>query len=234
MGCFIEKRLGRLGWALLVAAAVNTLLNVLLIPPFGVTGAALATLLGYLAIPLFIAIVAQRTRPFPFEWGRVVTVFVVYLVLAGAGIMLSDRSDLMTLSLRALLLFSYLPLLWALRIFDSHELQLATHILRQPQLVLRRITGSAMNTSPLVSLILVTYNSRALLEPFFAALGETRYAPYEVIVVDNASTDETVAYLTTQQPQVRVLAHPANLGFGRACNQGRPDRARRSPDLPQP
>lgn len=77
-----------------------------------------------------------------------------------------------------------------------------------------------MNTSPLVSLILVTYNSRALLEPFFAALGETRYAPYEVIVVDNASTDETVAYLTTQQPQVRVLAHPANLGFGRACNQG--------------
>lgn len=141
VGLFIEKRLGRLGWALLVAAVVNTLLNVLLIPPFGVTGAALATLLGYLAIPLFIAIVAQRTRPFPFEWGRVVTVFVVYLVLAGAGIMLSDRSDLVTLSLRALLLFSYLPLLWALRIFDRHEIQLATHILRQPQLVLRRITG---------------------------------------------------------------------------------------------
>jgi hypothetical protein len=72
----------------------------------------------------------------------------------------------------------------------------------------------------LVSLIIVTYNSVGELPGFFAALAETTYAPYEVLVVDNASRDETLRYLAEHQPQVRVLANRDNLGFGRACNQG--------------
>ena len=46
-------------------------------------------------------------------------------------------------------------------------------------------------TTPLVSLIVVTYNSAPLLPAFFAALATTTYAPYEVLVVDNASQDGT-------------------------------------------
>jgi hypothetical protein len=46
-------------------------------------------------------------------------------------------------------------------------------------------------TTPLVSLIVVTYNSAALLRDFFAALATTTYAPYEVLVVDNTSQDGT-------------------------------------------
>lgn len=77
-----------------------------------------------------------------------------------------------------------------------------------------------MSNQPLVSLIVVTYNSAALLPAFFAALATTDYAPYEVLVVDNASGDTTLRYLSETQPQVRVLANPTNVGFGRACNQG--------------
>ncbi len=73
---------------------------------------------------------------------------------------------------------------------------------------------------PLVSLIVVTYNSAGLLPGFFAALATTRYKLYEVIVVDNASHDTTLDYLAQNQPQVRVLANQANVGFGGACNQG--------------
>ncbi|MBC8162210.1 MAG: glycosyltransferase family 2 protein [Roseiflexaceae bacterium] len=74
-------------------------------------------------------------------------------------------------------------------------------------------------SQPLVSLILVSYNSANLLPDFLAAIGATTYAPYELIVVDNASTDGTLAYLAGQT-QVQVIASGANLGFGRACNIG--------------
>lgn len=72
---------------------------------------------------------------------------------------------------------------------------------------------------PLVSLILVTYNSARLLPAFFDALAGTRYAPYELIAVDNASADGTAEELA-RRPGVRLLANAANVGFGRACNQG--------------
>jgi N-acetylglucosaminyl-diphospho-decaprenol L-rhamnosyltransferase len=75
-------------------------------------------------------------------------------------------------------------------------------------------------TTPLVSLIVVTYNSAALLPDFFAALATTKYVPYEVLVVDNASQDGTPQVVSTAYPTARLIANRENLGFGRACNQG--------------
>ncbi len=42
----------------------------------------------------------------------------------------------------------------------------------------------------------------------------------EIIVVDNASTDHSVAFLQPQFPHVKFLANETNLGFGAACNLG--------------
>jgi GT2 family glycosyltransferase/glycosyltransferase involved in cell wall biosynthesis len=43
---------------------------------------------------------------------------------------------------------------------------------------------------------------------------------YELIVVDNASTDGTAEYLCKMGSRVRVITNRENLGFARACNQG--------------
>lgn len=75
-------------------------------------------------------------------------------------------------------------------------------------------------TAPLVSLIVVTYNSTPLLPAFFAALATTKYAPYQVILIDNASWDGTPQLVAADYPTVQLLANRENLGFGRACNQG--------------
>jgi GT2 family glycosyltransferase len=72
----------------------------------------------------------------------------------------------------------------------------------------------------LISLIVVTYNSAALLPAFLEALAATEYAPYELLVVDNASSDGTPRLTTELFPTARVLANQENVGFGRACNQG--------------
>ena len=73
---------------------------------------------------------------------------------------------------------------------------------------------------PLVSLVVVTYNSAPLLPAFFAALAATTYPAYEVVVVDNASRDTTLRYLDETQPGVKTLVSTTNRGFGPACNQG--------------
>ncbi len=84
----------------------------------------------------------------------------------------------------------------------------------------RSVSVDVNDASPLVSLILVTYNSADLLPAFFAALERTAYTRYEVLVVDNASTDGTVRYLAAAQPELPLLVNRENVGFGRACNQG--------------
>jgi len=77
-----------------------------------------------------------------------------------------------------------------------------------------------MTDQPHISLIVVTYNSAARLPDFFAAIEMTRDAAYEVLAVDNASSDGTAQMIVERYPQARLLANAENLGFGRACNQG--------------
>ncbi len=78
----------------------------------------------------------------------------------------------------------------------------------------------------LLSIIIVSYNTAALtLQTIKSALNETDDSTLlkdksEIIVVDNASNDNSVADIKKTFPQVRVLANPENLGFAKANNQG--------------
>lgn len=67
-----------------------------------------------------------------------------------------------------------------------------------------------------VSVIIVNFNGRHHLERCLPSLFLTRGVDLEVIVVDNASRDDSVAWLARCHPQVRVIAEPRNHGFGQA------------------
>lgn len=77
-----------------------------------------------------------------------------------------------------------------------------------------------MQNTPLVSLIIITYNSAQCLPALLESLAHTHYPGYEIIVVDNASADSSVQLVARHAPQARLLLNHENLGFGRACNQG--------------
>jgi GT2 family glycosyltransferase len=70
-----------------------------------------------------------------------------------------------------------------------------------------------------LSIIIVNWNTRGLLRDclvtLFAGLGGLRA---EVFVVDNGSTDESLAMLGAEFPQVIAVANPRNLGFAAANN----------------
>jgi len=72
---------------------------------------------------------------------------------------------------------------------------------------------------PTVSVIIVTYNGRELLESCLRALFAGERAPDEVIVVDNASRDGTCSWLAQTYPRIRVDRCTANLGFAAANNR---------------
>lgn len=72
-----------------------------------------------------------------------------------------------------------------------------------------------------VSVIIVSYNCSAYLRSCLQKLSiYLQAARDEVIVVDNASEDDTVHLLRTEFPWVKLIEAGGNLGFGRANNLG--------------
>ena len=76
--------------------------------------------------------------------------------------------------------------------------------------------------SPRVSVVVVTWNGRALLERFLPSVLATDYPDLEVVVADNASTDGTAAWLAEAHPEVVVARHGENLLFAGGNNAAVP------------
>ena len=75
-------------------------------------------------------------------------------------------------------------------------------------------------SNPLVSVVIPNWNGKHHLEACLPSLFAQTYRPFEVIVVDNGSTDGSVEWLATAWPQVRVVAFPQNRGVVAAFNAG--------------
>lgn len=82
-------------------------------------------------------------------------------------------------------------------------------------------TSSEMaDARPAVSVIVVNYNTKELLDTCLTRLQNSREVSYEIIVVDNGSTDGSVPVLQEQYPDVQVIEFSRNEGYARAINAG--------------
>lgn len=71
------------------------------------------------------------------------------------------------------------------------------------------------------SIIVLNWNGRELTRNCLRSIKEeTDYPDYEVIVVDNGSTDGSQQMLRNEFPWARLIENPTNLGFARGNNQG--------------
>lgn len=78
-----------------------------------------------------------------------------------------------------------------------------------------------MTSEDMISICMVSLDCWAVLQPCLLSLYDVPpRRPVEVIVVDNASRDDTVAHLARQFPSVSVICNTDNVGFTRATNQG--------------
>ena len=76
-------------------------------------------------------------------------------------------------------------------------------------------------TAPALSVVLVCWNNKAYLEPCLKSLYESgmKY-PFDVVVVDNGSTDGSQQMLAEKYPDVIIIQNAWNVGLGKASNQG--------------
>ncbi len=71
-----------------------------------------------------------------------------------------------------------------------------------------------------ISVIIVNYNGVRYLARCLNALAQQTFSDYEVILVDNASKDDSVAFIRRAYPSVCLIESPENLGFGGGNNLG--------------
>lgn len=75
-------------------------------------------------------------------------------------------------------------------------------------------------TDPHVSIIIVNWNGKTFLQDCLGALREQTYRKFEIILVDNASKDDSVVYVSKCFPEVKIVALQNNLGFAGGNNAG--------------
>lgn len=73
---------------------------------------------------------------------------------------------------------------------------------------------------PEVSIIILTYNSMAFIKPCLNSVFNQDYRDFEVIVVDNGSSDDVVDFIRKNYSQVILIENKENLGTAKARNRG--------------
>lgn len=73
---------------------------------------------------------------------------------------------------------------------------------------------------PPVSINIVTYDGAGSIASCLDSLTGLKYPNYRVLVIDNASTDNTVSLIKSRYPWVEIIQNGSNLGFGEGHNIG--------------
>jgi GT2 family glycosyltransferase len=76
---------------------------------------------------------------------------------------------------------------------------------------------------PSVSIVIVNFNGRELLKQCLLTLSKTDYSNYEIVVVDNASTDGSLTEIKKSfgsDPHIKLVENSENVGHAEGCNIG--------------
>ena len=73
---------------------------------------------------------------------------------------------------------------------------------------------------PLASIIIPNYNGKHFLDECLKSLKGQTFDDFEIILIDDASDDNSVEFVKSYFPEVKIIINGKNLGFSRACNVG--------------
>jgi riboflavin kinase/FMN adenylyltransferase len=88
-------------------------------------------------------------------------------------------------------------------VIDSLELESKKKIVKKPR----------------VAVVILNYNGREYLERFLPAVLRHTNGTFEVIIADNGSTDDSLAYLAAHYPELQHIDLKTNYGFAEGYNQ---------------
>jgi GT2 family glycosyltransferase len=74
-------------------------------------------------------------------------------------------------------------------------------------------------SSSKISIVILNWNGRKFLEQFLPSVFLSTYPDFDVIVADNASTDDSLAFLKQHYPRVRIIRLHKNFGYAKGYNE---------------
>lgn len=72
---------------------------------------------------------------------------------------------------------------------------------------------------PSVAVVILNWNGKKYLERFLPSVVSSDYSNLQIIIADNASTDDSITFLKDSYPQVRIILNQQNFGFAEGYNQ---------------
>jgi GT2 family glycosyltransferase len=72
---------------------------------------------------------------------------------------------------------------------------------------------------PKIAVVLLNWNGKHFLEQFLPSVLSSAYPGYEVIIVDNGSSDDSIEFIRTHYPSLRLICFDQNLGFAKGYNE---------------
>ncbi|SFC61534.1 hypothetical protein SAMN05421747_11669 [Parapedobacter composti] len=76
-----------------------------------------------------------------------------------------------------------------------------------------------MKQHPKVAVVILNWNGRFFLEKFLPSVYNSTYPQVQFVVGDNGSTDDSITFVTTHFPTVRIIRNRQNLGFAGGYNE---------------
>ncbi len=71
-----------------------------------------------------------------------------------------------------------------------------------------------------VSIIIPNWNGKDLLADCLGSLNKQTFKDFEIILVDNGSSDDSIEYISNHFPKTKVIKLDKNYGFAKAINSG--------------
>jgi O-antigen/teichoic acid export membrane protein len=124
VGIYLEKKTKYLPYATGAGALVNVVVNLVLIPKYGITGAAIATLLSYVVMAIGIYFPSQRLYHVEYEWGRLIRVMLAACIIVAAVLLLGlQPATLLGIAVKLGATALFVLLVFVLKIFDTADIR---------------------------------------------------------------------------------------------------------------
>ena len=72
---------------------------------------------------------------------------------------------------------------------------------------------------PKIAIVILNWNGKNFLQQFLPSVLSTTYSNHEVIVADNGSSDDSLNFMRSNYPAIRLIRFEHNLGFAKGYNE---------------
>ena len=122
VGVILKKKTLAQASIFLIGALINIGLNFLLIPGYGMMGAAISTIISYIIIMIILVIYCRRLMEVNFEWSRIIKIFLATSIIFCAGYFINIENIAASIFFKVLIIIFYPFLLYLLRFYKDSEI----------------------------------------------------------------------------------------------------------------